>query len=175
MNLTIGDWVRSYSAGIWRIYDILTYKCLNPVTNREQSKTTVFLKRFVGNNFKKAFTEECCDPSFVKPLSVKDSKSLTGFIEKNSALFEEFSDYNPQRLDCIYNAGIMVPRGLSAKEIELKIPKDKALRDLDIDAFLRKIGLNTKGYPQWTAQFVSKGFETEKGYLMFRFDKILKF
>jgi hypothetical protein len=174
MELKIGDWVKSYSAGIWQIYDILTYKCLDPVKNTEQSETMVFLKRFVNSQYKRAFTEETCNPWFVKPLNKKDRSVLNKFIEKNDALVKKFSDYVPERLDCIYNARIRIPDNLSQKEIERKIPKDRPFRDLDINGFLEKAGFDTKGFPQWTLQFVSSGFEIDKGYLIYRFSRLLK-
>ena len=73
MELKIGDWVRSYSPGIWRIYRILKdYKHADPLTGKEAFRTTIFSKRFLSKSFKRFFGEQCCDPSFVSKLGSDD-------------------------------------------------------------------------------------------------------
>jgi hypothetical protein len=58
MTFGVGDWVKTYTAGIWQVYRILDYKCMDSMTGRKAQKRTVFSRRFVSNSFKRSFKEE---------------------------------------------------------------------------------------------------------------------
>ena len=107
--LKVGDWVKSYSSGIWQIYRILDCKRLNPATGDEQDKTTIFSKRFLSNAYKRSFKEECCDPHFVTRLNSDEKSDLNKFISENPKLYETFLAYEPKNIDCVYNARIGIP------------------------------------------------------------------
>ena len=174
MSLEVGDWVRSYSAGIWQIYRILEYKCRNPVTGKEQDKTTIFSKRFVSNTFKRSFKEECCDPSFVEQLNSGEKRELDLFINQNKKLYVMFRDYKPKNIDCIYNARIGIPENRDSSAIAKALYGLGPIRDLDISQHLTTLGYNTKAMPYWTIQFISENFTLEDGYLVFKFSRILE-
>ena len=173
MQLNVGDWVYSYSAGIWQIYKILNYKCRDPLTGNETDKTTIFSKRFLNKSYKKSFSQETCDPSFIKFLSDKELKKLNDFILQNQKLYNQFTDYAPKTLDCIYNARIGIPKNHDVKEAESKIQKDLWMSDLKISSYLESLGFNTKEFPYWTVQFVSPNHQCKDGYLVFKYERIL--
>ncbi|WP_444910225.1 hypothetical protein [Microbulbifer sp. TRSA005] len=175
MSLKVGDWVRSYSSGIWQVYRIIDYKCLDPVTGEEQNKTTVFSKRFVSNSCKGSFKEECCDSSLVEKLSKDERAELQIFIGENKNLYEKYLAYEPKGIDCIYNARIGVPESRDLSEINDSLSGAEAMRDIDISRYLTELGYNTKAMPSWTVQFVSKNFSVVGGYLMFRFNRVLEY
>lgn len=174
MSLKVGDWVRSYSAGIWQVYRILEYKCLNPVTGGEHDKIAVFSKRFVSNSYKRSFKEEFCDPSFVEPLSQNERAELESFISENKKLYEKYLAYEPKGIDCIYNARVGVPESRDSSEITESLSDSELMRDIDICQYLTNLGYNTKAIPAWTVQFVSENFSLADGYLMFKFSRVLK-
>lgn len=173
MSLNVGDWALSYSSGIWQIYRILTYKCRDPLTGNEKEKTTIFLKRFINKSFKRSFSEECCDPSFVKKLSSEELQTLNDFIGKNNELYTKFINYIPKEIDCIYNARIGIQTGKTAQEIESMIQKNLLISDFEISPLLEDLGFNTKEFPYWTVQFVSHDHQCKDGYLVFRFKRLL--
>ena len=174
MSLKVGDWVRSYSAGVWQIYRILEYKCRNPVTELEQDKTTIFSKRFVSNAFKRSFKEECCDPSFVVKLNLDEMNELRLFMSQNAKLYEQFQKYEPKSIDSVYNARIGIPQSYDPTAIAKELAGSGPLRDIDIGHHLSSRGFDTKAMPFWTVQFVSKNFSITNGYLVFEFSRILE-
>ncbi len=174
MSFEVGDWVRSYSAGIWQVYRILNYKCLDPVTGEERDKTTIFSKRFVTNSFKRSFKEECCEPAIVQHLDSGEQGELEVFISQNTQLYEKFLGFEPKNIDCIYNARIGIPKSGDSSVIAEAFTRSKPMRDLDINQYLTGMGYDTKGMPSWTVQFLSENFEIENGYLIFKFSRILE-
>ena len=174
MSLKVGDWVRSYSAGIWQIYRILEYKCRNPVTGLEQDKTTIFSKRFFSSAFKRSFKEECCDPAFVVQLSFAEKNELDLFISQNERLYKKFQKYEPKTIDCVYNARIGIPESRDSAAITKELSGSGPLRDIDIGQHLSSLGFDTKAMPSLTVQFVSKDFSVSDGYLVFEFSRILE-
>jgi hypothetical protein len=175
LELQEGDWVRSYTSGIWQIYRILRYIGKDPATGSKQEKTTVFSKRFVLNSLKRSFTEECCHPDFVENLDEEAARELSGFVEGNPALYAKFCEYEPKSIDSIYNARIDVQEGTSTSDIEKILATDRLFNVFEIEHYLQEAGLHTKESPSWTAQFVSANHECEDGYLVYRFSCVLDF
>ena len=174
MSLKVGDWVRSYSSGIWQIYRIVEYKCLNPVTGDEQEKTTVFSKRFLSNSYKRSSKEECCDPLFVARLNSDENAKLDIFISENAELYKKFLAYEPKNIDCVYNARIGIPESRDSATVFGALTGSEAMRDIDINKYLTGLGYNTKAMPYWTIQFVSENFSIVDGYLYFKFNRVLE-
>ncbi|EGM78562.1 hypothetical protein Rhein_1338 [Rheinheimera sp. A13L] len=175
MPLNVGDWVRSYSTGIWQIYRVIEYKCRNPTTGLEQKKTTIFSKRFVSNAFRRSFKEECCDPALIVPLSLAEKNQMNLFIRQNENLYKKFQEYEPKKINCVYNARIEISETRDAASIAKELSGLGPMRDLDIDQRLSSLGYNTKAMPSWTVQFVSENFNLVNGYLVFNFSKVLEY
>lgn len=174
MALKIGDWVRSYSAGIWQIYRILDYKCNDPVSGKQVEKTTIFSKKFVSDSFKRSFKEECSDPAFVYLLDPDKKKELDAFIESHPGLYQKFINHEPKKMDCIYNVRISIPPHRDSQMIADKLKDLGPVKDIEINAKLNALGFNTKARPSWTVQFVSSGFEYIDGYLSYQFLRVLE-
>jgi hypothetical protein len=175
MALKVGDWVTTCWAGIWRIYRILNYKCSDPLAGEERFHTTVFSKRFLSKTFKQLFGQACCDPSFISNLGPEDQKRLEAFIADNPTVYAKFESYQPKPVDCIYNARIGIPTDRSAKEVAALFDKKRLIHESDIDPMLKDMGFDTNALPAWTVQFVSKDHEGVDDYLVYRFDRVLKF
>lgn len=174
MAMKVGDWVRSYSSGIWQIDRILEYRCLDPLAGQEAKKTTVFSRRFVSSSFKRAFGEEACDPAFVKLLGADELATLRDFIAQNTEMHEKFRAHQWKGIDCVYNARIAVPRDRDLAAATAKLAGAGPIRDVDISSFLEGLGFDTKTRAFRTAQFVSRNFECRDGYLVFKFLRVLK-
>lgn len=172
--LSVGDWVRSYSSGFWKIYRVLDYKCINPVTGKEVCETSIFSKRFVSNSFKRSFKEECCDPAFVSLLTPEEKIEIDNFIDGNPVIYQKFIDYEPNRIDCIYNARIGIPGHNNNQLVTEELENIGPIKDVEINKKLIELGFDTSAMPSWTVQFVSSGFECIGGYLSFRFSRVLE-
>ena len=167
-----GDWVSSYSPGIWQVYRVLEgYRTWDPLTGREVRKTTVFSKRFVSAALKRAFKEECCDLQYVKKLSAKPLRQLNALIVENNELFDKFNAYRPKSIDDIYNARISNPSKLSRQRLEALMRKDQPLSVFEINELLEDLELSDNA-GSLIAQFVSPNFECADGCLLYRFKGI---
>ncbi len=168
-----GDWVRSYHPGIWQVHRMVVYRGIDPVSGKEQSNRVVLVKRFVSDSLKLSLSYETVDPSYVKPLSKKDSARLQAFISKSPVAHARFSDYRPS-FDAIHNARIAGTKGMTKRQVEAKIPRDLLLTELEIEPLLGRLGFDTQGMPpRWTVQFVSRDHQIKDGYLVFGFNKVL--
>ncbi len=174
-KLKVGDWVTSYRQGIWQIYRVLKCKEMDPLSHLAVLKTTIFSKRFVSPSFKRSFSQECCDPSFVKKLERKTQSKLKAFIKQNPALFKLFNEYVPKPVDNVYNARIGIPERKNVEEIEALFSRERVFNELEIDPYLRSLGFDTEELPSWTAQFVSEDHSCRNGYLVYKFHSILPF
>lgn len=168
-----GDWVTSYSSGIWQVYRVLRFKEFDPVTGLEQERARIFSKRFLLKSFKRSFKEECCDPFFVELLDQNTRAKLESFIKTNEALYRKFLEFSPKPIHCIYNARIIVAAGQTPEKIERLIPRGNALRQNEIKPLLESLGIAAKVLPSWTAQFVSRDHACQDGYLMYEFSRVL--
>ena len=97
--IKIGDWVRSYSAGVWQVYRIVEGhyetrasldepKVISPIR-------TLFSSRICSNKWKKSFSNECCSSGHVTKLTQEDQAQLEKFLSKNKVL-TSFQDFKPK-------------------------------------------------------------------------------
>jgi hypothetical protein len=106
MNLKVGDWVRSYSQGIWRIERIISdfyeirYSTSKPKV--KSAETQVVLKRLVNNKWKRSFSVESCDLSYLKMMSSEEMITLQNFIHSNEKTMKDFEKYQ-RNIDLVMN------------------------------------------------------------------------
>ena len=134
MNIEVGDWVRSYSTGIWQVYRILYYKGINPVDGKEQEEVTVFSKRFVSNSFRRSFKEESCAHTFITKLDQYEREELDQFIKSNELLYKQFIKYQPKSIDCLYNARIGIPEDRDKEKIINNLKSETYYKVTEIEA-----------------------------------------
>jgi len=173
--LEVGDWVRSYGAGIWRIYRIL--ECQNELSEPgdESVRQTVFVKRFVSNSFKRSFSEDSCSPFFVRRLDPEEQRALEDFIATNPKVYERFLAYEPKPVDAIYNASISIPADRNAERVRQALVDLNLLSASEIVGELKRLGLSPATLPSWTAQFVSPKHELRQGHLLYSFCAVFEF
>ena len=173
--MKVGDFVHSYTKGIWQIYRIINYKTINLQNDKSEKKETVFLKRFISASYKKSFSEECCDPSFVSPLSVEELIKLNNFIENNKDLFEEFNNYMPKPIDAILNIKIRKIEQVELKQFTELLKSRKKMTYREINKYIVQNNLKAEKSYGNTLQFVSNNFEIKNGNLVYQYSRILDF
>ena len=94
MSVKKNDWVRSYSAGVWRVTAEVPAH-FEPRSSLQEPKELYdgplfILKRIVNNKWKKAFAMETAHAAFVKPLNKADTKKLESFLSQNADVVVEF-------------------------------------------------------------------------------------
>ncbi len=105
MNLKKGEWVYSYSKGIFRVEEIIDkyYEENTPLlgNNKIGDKMltrTIISKKFLTSSFKKSFGFESCDESLISKLLKSDLRKLEKLLREKPNLIKEFEEYKiPER------------------------------------------------------------------------------
>ena len=172
--MEVGDWVKSYSAGIWRIYRIQNINSVNINTNEIEGRTAVFLARFLNKSFKRSFSQEVCDKAFVYPLEKGEQEKLNKFILDNPKLIQAFNSYKPKPLDSIYNVNIVVPEKTAKEELDNTLYLLGPRTRYEIYRYLVDSGIGSGGAKSLNAQFVCPDHNAnENGELMYEFSRSL--
>jgi hypothetical protein len=115
--MEVGDWIRSYHSGIWRVYRIVAgfYEPRYSLTSPKaiSSRTLVFAQRFVNDRWKRAFSAECYEQSLTVPLEAHERAELDSFIQANPKVFEAFDKATPKAIDLVLNLSFGVPTTVS--------------------------------------------------------------
>jgi hypothetical protein len=170
----IGDWVKSYSKGYWKIYRMEKYLGFDATTNSEKEYVSIFSKRLISEKLRKSFSFEVCSPKFVVCLSSEELKIINEYLAENREIEKEFNLLCPKKIDAIFNAKIVIPENDNIEYIGSRIIHNKYLTGIEILEMIENVDLKPKGRFGWTAQFVSKNFKIENGKLVYCFHKILK-
>ena len=116
-NLSPGDWIRSYTSGIYRIEKIVDtyYEHEYELTGLKQvgdphDDRCIISKRFLNSKFKKAISYESCSEAFVRPLAEDDLATVLDIIATKPALFEEFDAYTIPPILCLYNSQLKIDK-----------------------------------------------------------------
>jgi hypothetical protein len=114
-NIQIGDWVNSYSKGIYRIERIIEryYDEGSPVLDGnnigDKYKNRIIVsKRLLNSKFKKSLSYESCSEYFIKHLDEKQLTELEKATTQKPALLKELDDYQIPTLINIYNSDLKI-------------------------------------------------------------------
>ena len=114
-DIEIGDWVNSYSKGIYRVekifkrfYDESTPLIPENCKIGDQQKNIVLSKRFLNSKFKKSLSYESCDESFISHLTKKELMELNKIISEKPQLVAELNEYEIPTLTTVYNSDLQI-------------------------------------------------------------------
>jgi hypothetical protein len=180
MTISVGDWVRSCSPGIWQVVRVvpehyaLRYSLDAPQKLAEEP--LLVLKRVVGDKWKKAFAPEVVGASAVRQLSKADSARLNKLLQSDDQLSQDFEKYS-QPLDLILNLSFALPKksdfGGFKKEFEKAFarPLEKGLTSDGIVEVIAssKYASHFNEIPRnATLQFASKDLEVKRKHFIYR-------
>src|SRR5687767_8739673 len=111
-DIKIGDWVYSYSKGIYVVERIIT-RCydesnieLAPKGKQigdEQDERIVVVKKFLNSVYKKTLGYEMCSEMLIRPLEQEAIKKVNEFIKQNPESYSQFANYNVPPIENLYN------------------------------------------------------------------------
>jgi len=166
-----GDWVYSYSKGIWQITSIEDIESVFPDSS---VYIIVYCKRFLNSSYKKSLSYESCSPKFIKPLPEEEIQKVNEIIKSKPKWYKEFLDYH-KREDSILNLSFYVAdenvRAELKKSIAAKFSKfTEGLTDFEILKLLEnELEVNRQSsIRNFTAQFVSRESEVKNKRLIYR-------
>ena len=174
-NIKIGDWVRSYSSGIWRVHRILELNDFDIQSQTNKPRTVIFSSRFVNDSYKRSFSTESCDSAFIYHLDSNEKEELDAFIGSNPELVVKFDAYKPKSIDAVYNANVNIPASGSQADLEEALSSFQELNLEQLYNQLIESKIGSSGAKGWTAQFVSSNHECFNGKLLYSFSKVLAF
>ena len=123
-KLKVGEWVNSYSKGIYRIENIIeqfydeSYPMLgeNKIGDRIKDRIIV-TKRLLNSGFKKSISHESCSEFFISKLDVNQHSKLEKIIDENPELIEELDKYNIPTRETIYNTDLQIEKSTDLKKV----------------------------------------------------------
>lgn len=172
-NLKVGDWVRSYSKGIWRIYRVIEVEEVDPSNGKLRKRTIIFSSRFVNDSFKRSFSNEGCNPFFVYKLDGEELDQLDAFIQSNPDLFAKFEKFKPKPIDLVYTARISKNDGYTKTDVEKQFDNLNKIKSCDLIKTIESKGFEVGVHPSWLVQFLSEDHETQDGQLVYSYKRVL--
>ncbi len=128
MNLKKGEWIYSYSKGIFRVEEIIDkyYEEDTPLIgdNKVGDKMptrAIVSKKFMTSSFKKSFGFEACDESLVSKISKSDFKKLEKIISEKPNLIKELDEYKIPERQTIWNSEFQIDNENDLKKMNLLI------------------------------------------------------
>lgn len=182
---TIGDWVNSYTEGIWQVYRIidgvneLRYS-LDDKKKRSR-RVIVFSKRLVDTYWKPAFAVESCERSMATAVTTDCIDQIDTFLAEHPNVKSAFESYTPEPIDLIVNLSMAV-RDRSrlitfcettlADETAQGVPLDRVLsliQQTGLSQYIGKTPINT------TLQLTCRDHEMKDGEFILRDARVLPF
>jgi hypothetical protein len=180
MAVDSGDWVRSYSKGIWQVmrkapqHYAPRYSLAAPL--ELVAEPTFVLKRLVDDKWKKAFAVEAAQGAFVRPLAKADASKLSRSQEENPKIFAEFAIYK-EPVDQILNLPFSLAKNSDFrlfKQTMEQLFAEPLQQGISNDGILQLIAASpyASGYCQnprcATLQFVCRDLEIARRHLIYR-------
>ena len=189
-DLKVGDWVRSYSMGIWRVWRVLSgfneLRFSLDAPKLSSSRTLVFSHRVVNNSWKRSFSKECAEASLVSRISADEQSRIEDLLESNTQLKKAFDKYRAENstLDLVVNVSLgQLPgadreRLKAACDLHLGSSTESGLTMDEVLAALRKAGYDEcigKIPTNATVQLVSVDHEVRDHEFLLRYKRLLNF
>lgn len=123
-KIKAGDWVTSYSKGIYRVERVITrYYDEFDVADEEDKKVgdaysdkLIISKRLLTSGYKKSLGYDSCSDLFIKPLNKATLRAVNDILSVNPTWLESLDKYEIPPIRSIYNM-----------ELALKTRNDVAL------------------------------------------------
>jgi hypothetical protein len=176
----LGDWISSYSSGIWRVYRVIhdAQKLRFSLQERQRvdRRRLVFSKRLVDEMWKPTFSNELSSSELVSALTDDNKRRLEEFIVKNPQTLREFEAFQPKPIDQAMDLPLNVPTSIGKEDIQHLIRDVFAGigEGLTNDAILQRLAASElaryapKTIRNATLRFVCKDHELHDNEYVFR-------
>lgn len=124
-KIKIGDWVTSYSAGIWQVYRIIDdfYELRWDLKDKKEksSRILVFSKRLFNSKFKRSFSTESCEITFIDPLEKSDKEKVLNLLQSDEKLDKAFKEYKPKSANLISGYSFSLPKSYTYNKFKNRV------------------------------------------------------
>lgn len=187
-SVKVGDWVRSYSMGIGRVWRVLSgfneLRCSLDAPKTPSSRTLVFSHRLVNVSWKRSFSKECAEASLIHRVSLDEESRIQELLEPNTPLKKAFEKYCAANSspDLVVNVGLgEIPdtdrdRLRAACNLHLGASVEKGMTMDEVLAELRNAGFYdciAKTPKSATIQLISANHEVRDHEFVLRYSRVL--
>ncbi len=144
----IGDWITSYSPGVWQVYRILEgfneLRYSLDERKKRSKRVIVFSKRLVDAAWKPAFKGESCAHSLTAPVSLEVQRRVDDLLSAQPDIRSAFDAYQPEPTPLIVNLAMNVPDRARLEEFGTKVLERELVGGIPLDhalVLLTKSGL----------------------------------
>jgi hypothetical protein len=123
-ELDVGDWVNSYSKGIYRIermvdryYEESSVLGDNKIGDKYKDRIIV-TKRLLNSKFKKAISYESCSEYFISPLDESQFNQLNQILSANPQLLSQLDSYKIPTITTVFNTELQIDNDSDLKKID---------------------------------------------------------
>lgn len=125
-KLKVGDWVNSYSKGIFRVekiidryYDESHLSILGENKIGDKFKDRIIVtKRFLNSKMKKSISYDSCSEFFITFLSKEKQMELNQLIEENPKLLTELNEYKIPKIIGAHNSELQIETAEELKKVK---------------------------------------------------------
>ncbi len=114
-GFAVGDWVNSYSKGVYRIefiideyYDESSHILNNNEVGDKQELRTIVSKRLLNSNFKKSISYESCSEAFISHLNNSQNVELKKVLTEIPTLLKDLENYKIPIRTAVYNSYLQI-------------------------------------------------------------------
>jgi hypothetical protein len=185
-KLKVGDWVNSYSKGIFRVeriidryYDESNSSILEGTKIGDKFKDRIIVsKRFLNSKMKKSISYESCSEFYISFLSEEKLNELEQIIDQNPKFLIELDNYQIPTLVNIHNSELQI----ETEEELLKVNKlldfiSSGKNFLEIENEMKRMNI-FKLIPEYYGNYFFQLFNFDEEYknkkLIWREAKIFK-
>ena len=185
-QIAVGDWIHSYSPGIWQVFRLLVNEPRMRLDLSERKRTNprpvVFSKRLVNESWRPSFAAETCCASVVHHLSEEEHRMLDEFLTRNPALLAKFAEYEPKDLDLALDVRLCIPASVDRSTVQREVDKvfdcieEKGLTNDDLLLRINASKLGTwvtRGLTNAILRFICKNHELRTNDYVFREAKVI--
>jgi hypothetical protein len=176
--IKVGQWVNSYSKGIYRIERILDryYDEFDPIIDPKKKvgdkydDRIVITKRLLNSKFKKSISYESCSEFFIVPLGKEQEEGLQETLKQNPDWLTELNDYLIPDINSIYNWSVQLDSStekIKVNEIIKLIETGQTLRQIHDEIDKRGLTKNfDRNFGNYLLQMTNVNHETvDKRYI----------
>ncbi len=120
----VGDWVNSYSKGVYRIECIIDeyYDESSPILGDnkigdKKEHRTIVSKRLLNSKFKKSISYESCSEYYISHLDNSLNLELKKAITENPRLLKKLEDYEIPIRTTVYNSDLQIENEGDLKKV----------------------------------------------------------
>ena len=179
-QLSVGDWVESYSPGVWQVVHVLEgffeLRFHPDEPRRVSRRRLVFGKRLVDEKWRKAFKAEMAEAAVVHPLGDDQRARLVEYAGANPETLAEFEAFRPEMPDHIASLRLNVPQPVEVEGLRSAVAQAfSGIEDgLTNDEMLERLarsplaGHLSAGLSNVTVRFLCRRHEIRDGQFVFR-------